>query len=295
MNYRIGVDGGATKTAGILVDETGQVVARHQGPGSNPSVAGSEEAGRVAGAVLDELRGQAGGPIGATLLCMAGAAGFWEEFAGRQKDLGRVVATSDAAPILELAAPDGPGLVLHAGTGSFVAARTAQDWSRVHYAGGLGWRFGDEGSGYDLGRRVVARALLELQGWAPPSPLVALVQAHTGLADAGAITRHFYGEASPNAQIAALTPEVLRLAGAGDPVALALVLDSADGLLRLAVLLVEKIFAGAPVHALRAGLSGPILTHPAILPELQARCILPLRAVEGTPTEGVRRLLLRLG
>lgn len=294
MNHRIGLDGGATKTAGILIDGAGQVVARGMAPGCNPSVVGAVEAARIADGLLAELRGQAPGPIRATLLCMAGATSFWAEFAARRPDLGRATATSDAAPILELAAPDGPGLALHAGTGSFVAARTADDLARVHYAGGLGWRFGDEGSGYDIGRRAVARALLELQGWAPPSPLSARVQAHTGLTDADAITRHFYSETSPNGAIAALTPAVLRLAAEGDAVALALVLDSADGLLRLAVQVADRLFPGIPPGSLPAGVSGPILTHPAILPQLSDRSPLALRAVSGQPIEGVRRLLARL-
>jgi hypothetical protein len=42
-----------------------------------------------------------------------------------------------------------------------------------------------------------------------------------------------------------------------------------------------------------AGLSGPILTHPVVAPVLAARSPLPLAPVEGTPIEGVRRLLLR--
>ena len=294
MTYRIGVDGGATKTAGILVDTDGQVIARQTAPGCNPSVAGAAEAARIAGALLSDLRAQASGPVGATLLCMAGATAFWEEFIAARPELGRGVATTDAAPILELAAPDGPGLALHAGTGSFVAARTADDLARVHYAGGLGWRFGDEGSGYDIGRRTVARALLELQGWAPRSPLSAVVQAHTGLTTADDITRHFYAGTSPNGQIATLTPEVLRLAGEKDPVALALVLDSAAGLLDLGAEVAARLFPGVPPAALRAGLSGPILTHPAVLPHLAARSPLTLRPVEGAPIEGVRRLLARL-
>jgi glucosamine kinase len=295
MTFRIGLDGGATKTAGILVDGAGRVVAQLLAPGCNPSVVGAEEAGRIAADLLDQLRARAAGPVGDTLLCMAGAAGFWEEFAAGRRECGRITATSDAAPILELAAPDGPGLALHAGTGSFVAARTADDLARVHYAGGLGWRFGDEGSGYDIGRRAVARALLELQGWAPRSPLSALVRERTGLADASAITRHYYDDAAPNVRIAALAPEVLRQAGAGDAVALALVLDSADGLLQLAAQMAAALFPGIPPATLSAGLSGPILTHPAILPQLAARSPLTLRPVEGSPIEGVRRLLVRLG
>src|SRR5471030_734985 len=99
MTFRIGLDGGATKTAGILVDGASQVVAQQLGAGCNPSVAGAAEAGRIAGDLLAQLRGRADGPIEATLLCMAGAAGFWEEFAAGRREYGRITATSDAAPI----------------------------------------------------------------------------------------------------------------------------------------------------------------------------------------------------
>ena len=106
----------------------------------------------------------------------------------------------DSVPVLELATRGGPGLVIHAGTGSFVAARTPD--GAVHYAGGIGWRFGDEGSGYDLGRRAIARALLELQGWAPPSGLGALVRERTGKSTSGEVSVYFYGDPATNNGVA---------------------------------------------------------------------------------------------
>ena len=44
MTYRIGVDGGGTKTECILIDASGEIVARHLAPGCNPSVVGPEQA-----------------------------------------------------------------------------------------------------------------------------------------------------------------------------------------------------------------------------------------------------------
>ena len=44
MIYRIGIDGGGTKTECILLDEAGAIVARHLAPGCNPSVVGPEQA-----------------------------------------------------------------------------------------------------------------------------------------------------------------------------------------------------------------------------------------------------------
>jgi N-acetylglucosamine kinase-like BadF-type ATPase len=314
MTYNVGVDGGGTKTECILINEAGRIVARHLGPGCNPSISGAAQARRVATNALFALLAQARikgggrGPsrqkscISATLLCMAGPPEFWKEFADGLSGFGRVLATDDSLPVLELATRGEPGLVLHAGTGSFVAARKLADPKAASkspfdsfYAGGLGWRFGDEGSGYDIGRRAVARALLELQGWEIPSRLSALVRDQMGRGDASAIARHFYDDPAANARIAALTPAVLHLASEDDPVALGLVIDSVAGLLDLAAKVAGKLFPDIEPGVLRSGVSGPILTHPAVLPELRARTALTLHAVEGAPIEGVRRLLVGMG
>jgi N-acetylglucosamine kinase-like BadF-type ATPase len=205
---------------------------------------------------------------------------------------GRVVAVDDSIPVLELATEGGPGLVLHAGTGSFVAARTkAGDIKDTHYAGGLGFRFGDPGSGYDIGRRAIGRAVLEIQGWAAPSGLGPLVREATGIPAADAILASFYNDPAPNPRIAALAPVVLRLATAGDEAAREVVIGSACGLLDLAIGVADRLFPGMAPQTVRAGLSGSILTTPVIARALAIRSPFPLRSVDQPPIEGVRRIL----
>lgn len=298
MKLRIGVDGGGTKTECILVDAQGVVVGRLTTGGCNPNVAGPEQARATLTDALRALAAQApaGGEIVGTHLFMAGAPPFWREFAGQLEGFGSVNAGIDSLPVLELATHGKPGLVIHAGTGSFVAAR-GPDGS-VHYAGGLGWRFGDPGSGYDLGRRTVARGLLELQGWAPRTQLGALVRTHAGLAEGVetfAVTRHYYAHAEPNRIIAALAPELLRLASEGDPTAGEIARASAGELLALALGVARQLFSGTELGLLPVGLSGPILNHPVIRPHLVANAPFTLTTVEGTPIEGVRRLVSRMG
>jgi N-acetylglucosamine kinase-like BadF-type ATPase len=225
---------------------------------------------------------------------MAGATGFWQEFAATLSDFGRLRADVDSLPVLELATDGAPGLVIHAGTGSFVAARGPD--GAVHYAGGIGWRFGDPGSGYELGRRAIARGLLELQGWQPRTRLAVLVRDHTQLgdaADAATVTRYFYQHTEPNRVVAALAPAVLRLATEGDSTALALVTESAVELLALAVRVAKKLFPDTPLDSLRAGLSGALLTHPLVAGTLAPRAPFPLTPITDAPIEGVRRLLVR--
>jgi len=294
MTYKIGVDGGGTKTECIVVDAAGAIVARQMAPGCNPNVVGTEQARAIVTAALAALTSPLDGRVSATLLFMSGAPTFWQEFATSLSGFGRVIAATDSLPTLELATRGAPGLVLHAGTGSFVAAR-APDGS-IHYAGGTGWRFGDPGSGYELGRRAIARALLELQGWLPSSDLGPTVRAHTQLGDAAdvrAVTRYFYQHAEPNRVIAALAPAVLRLASAGDHTAHEVVVESASELLDLAMRVALKLFAGAPLDAIPTGLSGALLTHPVVVASLIPRTPLRLTPIAEPPIEGVRRLLLR--
>jgi glucosamine kinase len=299
MTYKIGVDGGGTKTECILVDTRGEIIARHVAPGCNPSVVGPEQARLVVTDALCELLDQSTvedprSKIVATQLYVAGAAAFWAEFAASLRDFGRVTHGPDSLPVLELATKGGPGLVLHAGTGSFVAARGPD--GAVHYAGGLGWRFGDPGSGYDIGQRAIARALLEIQGWAPPSRLGPTLRDHAALGadvDAPTLTRHFYNHPEPNRQIAAFAPAVLRLAAEGDHTSRDLVVASAAELLDLAVRVATKLFPDTALDTLPAGISGPILTHPVIAAALAPRSPLALTPITGAPIEGVRRLLAR--
>ena len=308
MSYKIGVDGGGTKTECVLVDPAGNMVACHIGTGCNPSVVGPAAAASILHAALSSLRAQAathfagtqGLPAGKqdlitdTLLCMAGSRGFWQKFAAGLTGFGRVVTGDDSLPILELATHGHAGLALHSGTGSFVAAR-APDGS-VHFAGGLGWRFGAPGSGYDLGQRAIAQGLLELQGWAPPSRLGPAVRAYAELGDAAnasVLASHFYAHAHSSRHIAAFAPTVLRLAGERDEPARRIVLESTGALLDLAISVATKLFSAAQLKTVDAGLSGPILNHPLVVEAFAARSPFALAPITETPIEGVRQLLLR--
>jgi N-acetylglucosamine kinase-like BadF-type ATPase len=291
VSLRIGVDGGGTKTECILVGAGGRIEARTRGRGCNPSRVGRARARAILEGELRRLRKKARGePIAATLLCMAGAPEFWREVAAGLKGFGRVRAVDDSRPVLELAAGGGPGMVLHAGTGSFVAARTRT--GRRVYAGGLGWRLGDPGSGEDIGRRAAARGLLELQGWAPRSGLAGLVRRRTGRSGAPGAKAAIYAEAPAGGRWSEWAPEVLRLAARGDRAAAASIAESAAELARLAGAVAARVFPGKGKIA--AGLSGPILAHPAARRGLPRGGRLAFAVLTEPPIEGVRRMLARL-
>jgi glucosamine kinase len=290
--FSIGVDGGGTKTDLILVDAEGNVVARHTGPGCSPSHVGVDRARTILTEALVALRG--GRTVERTRLFMAGSPAAWHEIASAIQGFGTIRTDNDALPVLELATGGAPGLVLHAGTGSFVAAR-APDGS-VHYAGGLGWKFGDPGSGYDLGRRGVAHALIELQGWSPASGLGEALRKHSGLQDAPTITRWLYANPEANAQVAAFGRRVLELAQEGCRPAQDALAGSLTELAMQARLVSEKLFPGA--ETVICGVSGAILNVPVSVHTFKALAQthhwrVDYRFITEPPIEGVRRLLLR--
>lgn len=305
-SYKIGVDGGGSKTELILVDAAGEIVARHLAPGCNPSQVGPEQACAILTEALAALLAGAGienlqSKISHTALFMAGSPLFWMEVAQTLTGFGRVTAEADSAPVLELATGGAPGLVLHAGTGSFVITR-APDGS-VHYSGGLGWKFGDPGSGFDIGRRALALALLELQATSPladtrPSPLAEALVNHTGLMDYVANSRFFYSDPEANAKIASFAPHVIRLAEQECGPAQQVLADSITELARQADTVIHRHFPQA-AGKIPCGISGKILnTVPGAfaLRSLANKLAWPaeLNFITTAPIEGVRRLLLKM-
>jgi glucosamine kinase len=290
--FKIGVDGGGSKTELILVDSAGAVVATHSASGCNPSQIGPEKARTILLEALHALTSKLpAGSVHSTLLFVAGSAITWREITSSVIGFGLVKVAADSLPVLELATHGAPGLVLHAGTGSFVAARAPD--GTVHYAGGLGWKIGDAGSGFDLGRRGIANALLELQGWAPPSPLGDALKTHTGLADYTAVSRFLYTDPAANATIANFAPRVLDLAEQDCATAQAALTDTLTELVGQARLVTAKLFGGTNVPC---GVSGALLNRApslALLKKLAANPGWPvtLVAITAPPIEGVRRLL----
>lgn len=290
QTFSIGVDGGGTKTDLVLVDAQGAIVARHSAPGCSPSHVGIDRARAILTEALMEIRGDR--VVTRTRLFMAGSPAAWQQIAGLIHGFGRVQADTDALPVLELATGGEAGIALHAGTGSFIVARAPD--GTVHYAGGVGWRFGDPGSGYDLGRRAIAHALLELQGWAPTTALSEALKEHTGLHNAPAITRSLYTSADANAHIAGFARRVLELAQQGcRPAQLALA-GSLTELAAQARLVTDKLFPGAKV--VTCGVSGAILNSPVAVFTLKALAEthgwpVEYRFLTEPPIEGVRRLL----
>ncbi|MGA2258880.1 MAG: BadF/BadG/BcrA/BcrD ATPase family protein [Thermoguttaceae bacterium] len=123
----------------------------------------------------------------------------------------------DAWPVLAAGTPDGWGIALISGTGSLVFARASD--GRTARAGGWGFLFGDEGSGYALAIAGLRAAAQAADGRAVPTQLLDAILDHFHLDQPEALISTVYPLASNRQRIAELAETVLEVAVAGDATA----------------------------------------------------------------------------
>lgn len=153
--YLIGIDSGGTHMVAEAYEERKRLVQENGGPGNIAlDPAGTQRnIMAVLAQVFNQLPvAQCGGIlIGIAGVATAGGQGQIIAAVHRQYAVPAAV-VSDADLALLNGLHGGPGVIAIAGTGSIVLAQTLTgDRVRV---GGWGWRFGDEGSAYDIVRRA---------------------------------------------------------------------------------------------------------------------------------------------
>ena len=182
----IGVDGGATHTTALVIDEAGRELARVVGgPGIvNPSDPPAC-AGRLAALARRAIAAAEAFPPVEELSCALAGAGRRDvrevvhaELV-REHIAHRVTVTTDAEAALTDAFDGAAGILLIAGTGSIAWGR-AED-GRLERCGGWGALLGDEGSGYALGLGALRSTVRGADGREPAARLHGAVLAELGL------------------------------------------------------------------------------------------------------------------
>jgi glucosamine kinase len=159
MKCFLGFDGGGTKTDCVAVNEAGAIVARGQGPASNPTRIGFPAAMAALRQAADSAISATRIPLEVAAVC-AGLAGtglaenrermehfFREQFPNALVD----VRTDLELPLFAM--PHGAAIVLVAGTGSAAIGRDAA--GIIKRQGGFGPATSDEGSAFDIGREAI--------------------------------------------------------------------------------------------------------------------------------------------
>jgi N-acetylglucosamine kinase-like BadF-type ATPase len=269
----LGVDGGGSKTAFLLIDESGQVLALHtEGPAYYLEVGWEALRRMLSRGICATLES---GAVSAASLDFAfiGLPAYGED--------SRLLAQMDTAPSPPLApgryrcgndaacgwagafaCEDGINLV--AGTGSI---GYGEYHGRAARAGGWGELFSDEGSAHWIAREGLSLFSRMSDGRTERGPWYEMVRNHFGLQSDLDVCAAIYGDGpAGRSHIAALAPLVARAAAAGDAQAVALFARAADELARIVDAVYRQL--DIPAHAcVSVSYSGGIFNERALLLE----------------------------
>ncbi|MEJ7837867.1 MAG: BadF/BadG/BcrA/BcrD ATPase family protein [Thermomicrobiales bacterium] len=265
----LGVDGGGTKTTVVIVDAFGTEIARSTAPTSNPSVIGIEAASRV---VFDGISAaESMLPAGFEVLSgWVGLSGFGrpEDHQALRPILERLIPEIHMGNDIELVLaglPNAVGIALISGTGSIVAGSNSEGtFVRV---GGWGHVFGDEGSGYAIGRDALKAIARSIDGLGPETTLNQLILGELGIDHSRPfdLISRIYAPSMDKAGIASLAKFPLDQAHSGDAVSLRIVQNAANDLADMATTAARRL---GFVDRLPVALTGGNLLHILILRNL---------------------------
>ena len=264
MKYLIGIDGGATKTKCILTDLELNELYKCEGGSSAFLTKGTGQVCETIFSLIDEcIRSHKinNNDIQSIVIGSTGA--------GRKKDAERLknafiefaqskgfvfnsfIVESDARIALEGAFRGESGCILISGTGSIIFGK--DDYGNIHRVGGLGKLIGDEGSGYQIGRKGLNAVGKHYDGRGLQTKLSALVYEHFNIKDSSQMIDEVYNKSF---DIASVAPLVIKAAQDNDEISLNIIEEECEELI-LHLRSMKKVLN---TNSLKVSLTGSLLT-----------------------------------
>ncbi|NLP12074.1 hypothetical protein GX408_16870 [bacterium] len=274
MRMVIGVDGGGTKTVGVLVDSEGHVLARAVTESSNFQVVGGDALGRVISDLVNQLLTNAGQRQPVVHL-YAGLAG-----AGRPADRQTIITVleskklakkitvdTDAAAALAGAFAGGPGIIVISGTGAICFGKDRR--GEFYRCGGWGYLLGDEGSGYYIGQQALIAALKDWDGRGVKTCLRSAIEQKYGIRSIDLLISSIYSGKIDRTEIASLAPLVFDKRAEGDEAAMNIIASAGQEIGKIIAAVARRMgLAGCSV---RVALIGSVFKQRDILIPLMER------------------------
>jgi N-acetylglucosamine kinase-like BadF-type ATPase len=225
MRYVVGVDGGATKTHALVIEETGRALGLGERGPSNYHICGLKtavgEIEQAAREALDEAH-IAPDAVAMGYFCLAGA-DLPEDFATLTEALSaagvsqEVIVKNDTMAALRAGLTRSWGVVVICGTG-FNAAGRGPDGREVGLPG-LGVISGDWGGGGELSQEVIRAVMRAWDGRGKPTLLTTLVLEALDAPSEEDLLMRLHHEEIKDRDLHILVPILFEAAAAGDEVA----------------------------------------------------------------------------
>jgi len=246
MRVYIGIDGGGTKTRSVMAAADGTLLCDTITQGSNLNHYGWERFRQIMTELFSSLRGMLppDASVGAIYCGLAGVdrPKVWqnvyelilEQWPGAMVGLGH-----DAMPALMCASGKLEGVVLIGGTGAFAfGINEAGKQGRV---GGWGYLLGDEGSGYDIGRRALQSVMRCYDYRGPDTLLVKKVLGKYNIPSLDELIPIVYHKDFTRNTIAEVARLVFEAFDEGDEISRQLLTQAADELYGLVDVLLKRL------------------------------------------------------
>ncbi|WP_188454192.1 N-acetylglucosamine kinase [Virgibacillus oceani] len=273
MDYVVGIDGGGTKTIAVLADMQGLIVARSTGGPSNPNVVSKKSLINTFKMLLQDLEQQAPVQYKNLRSLFAGIAGTGN--AENQKDIEQIIKQLLTEDVELQVVPDSinalysgtygdPGIVQISGTGSITYGINGK---RKHCrVGGWGYLFGDEGSGYDIGRQGIISVLKSVDGRGPKTKMLKMMLSHFNVDNVYGLIQNIYNSPMPKEEISPLSKIVFQAYKLNDSAANDILYNVVEELVLNIQTLYSKLFETDEL--VKVVLCGGIFNEREIVPKL---------------------------
>lgn len=236
MPYILAVDGGATKTHGLIGDESGNILAEIKTGPSNHQIVGAEASGKVFQETFDRLLRAAGIRMNDIALCYLGLSGadLPSDFTLYEKILRPILGNvpfkvvNDCWIALASGSEEGWGAVCICGTGSNAAARNREGQEVILRS--LSYALGNFGGGGDLAEEAVHYAFRSEEGTGKKSALEVEIPRLAGVADLAELAHLIYHGEKTLEDIPGLPALVFSLADQGDTVSQEILINMGEAL-----------------------------------------------------------------
>jgi len=264
MKYAVGLDGGGTKTKVVIADGSGRAIEAFTSGPINYNGQDEKVVERSIEEIVARIEAVCGSLEHCVHICLGAAGisavGVTERLTTAIRHAGyrgglTLVGDHETALFGALNQPH--GIILIAGTGSICYGCNEQGAS--HRTGGFGHLIDDEGSGYSIGKQLLAALVQASDGRIPPTVISDRIYEKLQL-PAGSLKEvigYVYDPQRTKKDIAALAPVLSEACAIGDAAAMGIAQRSADALFELIVPVADNL--GLQKGSL--ALAGSVLLH----------------------------------